>query len=412
MSKGHRVRLDFSVRTQFPSLRQSVRGVGLTYLDSAATTLKPQQVVDRVQKFLLIEAANVHRGAYALSDQATENFETVRKKVATFLGAQRPEEVVFTYGTTDGLNLLAHSLGETVLKKGDVVVLSEMEHHANLVPWHLLKERLQIELQFIPVTDQGDLDLEAAERILKNPKVKVLSLVYCSNTLGTVNDVAKLFAMCRERGILTICDAAQAVAAMKVDVQKLSADFLVFSGHKLFGPYGVGVLYGRWDLLETLKPFRGGGSMIEAVSLDHSSYLPPPYRFEAGTPNIEGVIGLGESLDFLSDLKWADIAQHEDDILLHATQQIESISGVRIIGRPQLRKNVLPLSFEWGHPSDVSQLLDQQGIAVRSGHLCTQPLLKRFGLSAVLRVSFSLYSNREDVDQLVRGLKKSKELLS
>jgi cysteine desulfurase/selenocysteine lyase len=400
-----------SVRDQFPALKQTVRGGPLTYLDSAATTLKPISVIESVKGFLEKGAANVHRGAHFLSDQATEKFEHTRELLKDFLGAESVEEIVFTYGTTDGLNLLAHCLGHDFLQPGDQIVLSEMEHHANLVPWHLLSKRKGIELVFLRVTDGGELDFSDFEKKMSS-KVKIVSLVHCSNTLGTLNDLAKFFNLAKSHGALTIADAAQSVSCGKIDVKELGCDFLVFSGHKLFGPYGIGVLYGRKNLLNGLPPYRGGGAMIDRVYLSESTYLSSPYRFEAGTPNIEGVIGLGAAIEFVNKLKWADVVSHEKKILNKAEAEISDIPGIRIMGAPSERRNILSFTMNWAHPSDVGQLLDQQGIAVRAGHHCTQPLMYRYGVTGTLRASFSIYSNEDDVVALVNGLKKAKELLT
>lgn len=399
------------LRKDFPQIQQSVRGKPLIYLDSAATTLKPSSVVGSVEKFLSTGAANVHRGAHFLSDQATEKFEQTRKLAAEFLNAKSTDEIVFTSGTTDGLNLLAQTLGDSKLSPGDVVLLTEMEHHSNIVPWQLLKKKLGIELKFVSVTNSGDLDLSDFESKL-NDKVKILSIVHCSNTLGTLNPIEKMIKLARSRGVTTIVDAAQSVSCVPVDVQKLNCDFLVFSGHKLFGPYGVGILYGKTESLSLLPPYRGGGAMIEHVGFQESRFLPAPQRFEAGTPNIEGVIGLGAAFEYLKKISWGQIEDAENRILNSARKGLESISGIKLFGSPEKQKNILSFTAEWGHATDLGHLLDQQGIAVRSGHHCTQPLLNKFSMTATVRASFSIYSNDDDVQGLIAGLKKAKELLS
>ncbi len=398
------------IRELFPALSQTARGKGLVYLDSAATTLKPQSVVDRIQKFYELETANVHRGAHWLSDQATENFENTRLALRKFLNAKSQAEIIFTYGTTDGLNLLARTL-DTRIEPRHNIVLTEMEHHSNLVPWHQLRERVGCEIRYIPVNDKGDLQLEALSTLVDENTVLV-SVVHCSNTLGTLNDVKAIVAAARRVGALSIIDAAQSVACMTIDVQDIDCDFLVFSGHKMFGPYGAGVLYGKEDILNTLPPFRGGGSMIDAVTLEGSTYLSVPHRFEAGTPNISSVVAFFDAVKFIEGIGFEAIQNHEREVLDYAYAAIEDVGGLRVLGQPCERRNILPFVAEWAHPADIGQILDQQGVAVRTGHHCTQPLLRKFGLTGCARASFSIYSNREDVNALVKALKKAKELLA
>lgn len=386
-------------------------GKSLTYLDSAATTLKPQVVNDRLNKYHQLETANVHRGAHYLSDLGTQEFEGARGKIQNFLNAKSANEIVFTYGTTDGLNLLATSLGQKVDLEGKNVVLSEMEHHSNLVPWHLLSSRTGVELRIIPASENGHLDLSGLDNLI-DENTAIVSVVHMSNTLGTINDIKSIVDKAQSVGAVSIIDAAQSISAMTIDVQKLNCDYLVFSGHKLFGPYGIGVLYGKESHLNFLPPYRGGGAMIEKVETKSSTYLQAPQRFEAGTPNIPAVIGLGTAIDYVSELGFEKIQSHEEQILKEARKKISDIEGVKIYSPENNTMNVLSFTADWAHPADIGEILNQQGVAIRVGHHCTQPLLNRFGVTSLARASFSIYSSLDDVEQLYLGLKKCKEMLS
>lgn len=394
----------------FPQLKRQVRGHDLVYLDSAATSLKPRTVVEAVERHLSLGAANVHRGAHALSDQATTAFEDVREMVAAFVGADSKNEIVFTRGTTESMNLLARSLGSLVLQPGDEIVLSQMEHHSNIVPWQMIAQEKGAVVRFASVLDDGSLDFEGYKNLLSN-RTKIVSLVHLSNSLGTLNPLSQFFAEAKKFGALCVADVAQSAPALQLKVKELGCDFLAFSGHKAFGPTGVGVLYGRAEWLEKMPPYQGGGSMITEVTEQGVGFLPPPHRFEAGTPAIAEVLGLGAALDFIKSVGLNRIAEHEREIYLAAEQALAKIPGLRRIGTAPQRGHSLSFLLGSSHPSDVGAILDEQGIAVRAGHHCCQPLMKRFGIPGTVRVSFSVYTRAQDIDRLAKGLKKAQELL-
>ncbi|MGE4130089.1 MAG: aminotransferase class V-fold PLP-dependent enzyme [Bdellovibrionales bacterium] len=395
----------------FPQLQVPIHDQRLIYLDSAATTLKPRTVIETIQQHMMREVANVHRGAHWLSDQATEKFEAVRQKAAKFLGADSPNEIIFTRGTTEGLNLLANSLGKMILNEGDEILLSQMEHHSNIVPWQLIAAERKALVRFIPVKDDGTLDLEAASKLLTSGRVKILSLVHLSNAIGTLNPISSLLKQAHALGIRTVVDAAQSAAAIPIRVKELNADFLVLSGHKVFGPTGVGVLYGQEELLNAMPPYQGGGSMIEDVSESGSTYLPAPHRFEAGTPPIAEVMGLGAAFDFISELGFNAIAEHEKKLMATAEDVLAGVPNLRRIGQASERLNVVSFLMDGTHPSDLGSILDEQGIAIRTGHHCCQPLMKRFGITGTARASFSIYTKVEDIEELSDALIKAEELL-
>ena len=399
------------VLPQFPQLRTKVQGRRLVYLDSAATTLKPMSVIEAVRQSMTTGTANVHRGAHSLSDKATELFEETRETVRRFVGAQLKSEIVFTRGTTDGLNLLAATLGRTRLEAGDEILLSQMEHHSNIVPWQMIARERGAVVRFVPVLDDGSLDQAAFHKMLSK-RVKIVSLVHLSNALGTLNPVTALFAAAHAVGAVTVLDAAQSGSIYPLKVQELECDFLVASGHKLLGPTGVGFLYGKYELLEKLPPYQTGGSMISEVREEESEFLPPPHRFEAGTPAIAEVIGLGEALKFISALGFSGLQEHEREIMAQAQEGLRTLPSVRRIGSTVGQTHVLSFVLEGTHPSDVGAILDEQGIAVRAGHHCCQPLMRRFGIPGTVRASFSVYTTEQDVQDFILGLKKAKELLS
>jgi cysteine desulfurase/selenocysteine lyase len=403
--------LDQEIRGQFPQLQESVDGRRLVYLDSAATALKPLAVIETSTRVLARETANVHRGAYRVSDTATGHYEAVREKLRQFVGAERSEEIVFTHGTTEGLNLLAHSLGQARLKPGDEILVSQMEHHSNIVPWQMAAQIHGAKVRFIPLREDGTLDFEAYQTMLSK-KVKIVSLVHLSNALGTINEVAKFFKLAHQINAICVLDAAQSSVGMPLKVRDLHCDFLVFSGHKLFAPTGVGALYGQWDKLNELPPYQGGGSMISVVTEEGSEYLPPPHRFEAGTPAIAQVIALGAALDFINEIGFQKIQQHEAEIYRLAESRLKQIPGLRILGGGGPRSHALSFLLDGAHPSDVGSILDQQGIAVRAGHHCCQPLMRRFGIAGTVRASFSVYTSAQDIEDLAIGLLKAKELLA
>lgn len=398
------------VRRDFPQLKTEVHSQPLVYLDSAATTLKPQVVSDRVAHVLTQESANVHRGAHYISDKATMAYEKSRKSVAEFISAHSEEEVVFTRGTTESINLVASSLGET-LSEGDEIVITEMEHHSNIIPWQLLCERKGLHLRVVPVEENGSIDLEKFKSLF-TMKTRLASFVYVSNALGMKNPVEQMVEIARENDSLTLIDAAQAMGCLKVDVKSLKCDFLAFSAHKVFGPFGLGVLWGRKEILNSLPPYQGGGSMISTVSFEGSKYLPSPHRFEAGTPNISGVIGFQSSLDYFSQLDVVSVYNHESNLVKRAYEGLREMGGVRFLGDPSQQINLTSFVIKDLHPGDVGHLLDQQGIAVRTGHHCAQPLMKRFGITGAIRASFSIYNNDDDVDAFLKAVGKAKELLS
>lgn len=399
-----------NVRADFPQLKRIVRDKPLVYLDSAATTLKPTVVIDAVRETMALSSSNVHRGAHFIGDEVTARFERVREKARRFVGAESASEMIFTRGTTEGINLVAQTLGRTQLRAGDEILLSQMEHHSNIVPWQLIAQEKQAVVRFIPVLEDGTLDTEAAIQMI-SAKTRIVSLVHLSNALGTINPIAPIFKTAKAAGAFTVLDAAQSASLLKLDVVELACDFLALSGHKVFGPTGIGLLYGRLELLEQLPPYQGGGSMISEVRENGVSFLPPPNRFEAGTPAIAEVIGLGAALDYITALGHEEIQGHEKAIMKRAEEALGQISGIRRIGMAPERSHVISFLIEGSHPSDVGAILDEQGVAVRAGHHCCQPLMRRYGIPGTVRASFSIYTNEEDVDRFAAAVRKAKELL-
>jgi cysteine desulfurase / selenocysteine lyase len=397
------------VRSEFPALDQRIHdNKRLVYLDNAATTQKPLPVIAAAERHYRMEAANIHRGLHYLSERATAAYEEARRKVQGFLNAASEREIVFTSGTTASINLVAYSLGST-FGVNDEIVISHMEHHSNIVPWQMLCDRRGCVLKVAPIDDDGELIFEEYLKLL-GPRTRLVAMAHVSNSLGTVNPIREVIAAARRTGALTLVDAAQAVSTRPVDVQALDCDFLAFSGHKLFGPTGVGVLYGRRKLLDDMPPFLGGGDMIASVTFDKTTYNAVPFKFEAGTGNIAGVIGLGHAIDYVRSLGMDAIIAHETDLLHYATARLLEIPGVRIIGTA--RDKVAIVSFLVGdvHAHDVGTLLDEEGVAIRAGHHCTQPVMDRFGVPATARASFSLYNTRDDADALVHAVRKVKEI--
>ncbi|MBA3258463.1 MAG: cysteine desulfurase [Gemmatimonadales bacterium] len=390
-------------RSDFPILSTTVRGKPLVYLDNAATSQKPRAVIDAMSEYYTSGNANIHRGLHYLSEQATVAFENVREKVAGFLGAESSGEIVFTRGTTEAINLVAASWGRSSLRAGDEVLVTGMEHHSNLVPWQLLCEATGAVLRAVPVTDSGELDLEALHRYL-TPRTRIFAFVHLSNVLGTINPVARLVAQARSVGAVTLVDGAQAAPHLPLNVQTLGCDFFAFSGHKIFGPTGIGVLYGRRELLEGMPPWQGGGSMIASVGLERSTWALPPARFEAGTPPIAEVIGLGAALDYVETIGLEQIGAWEAELLARATEKVAELPGIRIIGTAREKASVLSFAVEGIHPHDVGAVLDDDGVAVRAGHHCAQPLMERFGVPAMVRASFAFYNTLDDVAALAAGL--------
>lgn len=398
------------VRADFPALTQKFHGKELVYLDSAATTLKPQQVVDRIAKFYLYESANVHRGAHSLSDLATTHFENARKGIADFIGSATTEEIVFVRGTTEAINLVAQTYGATQLKSGDQILITEMEHHANIVPWQMVAEKTGAQVIAVKVLDNGELDLEDYKNKLSK-KTKIVAFTACSNTLGTVNDAKLLTKLAHEVGAKVLIDGAQIVSQTAVNVQDIGCDFFVFSAHKLFGPFGFGVLYGKREILDQMPPYQGGGSMIAQVTFEKTTYNDVPFRFEAGTPHVEGAIGLHAAIDYVKAIGFNAIHEWEMGILNSATQKLKEIPGLVVVGEAANKGALISFNLKGAHHSDVGQILDQAGVAVRAGHHCTQPLMARWGVPGTVRASFSIYNNHNDVDTLIKAVIKARELL-
>lgn len=395
------------LRGSFPQLLRAVRGRPLTYLDSAATTLKPKSVIEAVSRYYSSDVANIHRGAHFLGDQGTVQFEAVREKVRALINAASAEEIVFTKGTTEGVNLIAQGLAKSHLKAGDEILLTEMEHHSNIVPWQLAGEVLGVKITAVRVSPEGELDLEDFRRKL-SARVKVFSVVHVSNALGTINPVKEMVAAAKANGTITVIDAAQSVGLGLVDVRALDCDFLVFSGHKIYGPTGVGVVYGRKQILSKLPPYQGGGSMISQVTFEKTTYLDTPHRFEAGTQPIAEVIGLGAAIDFLHGLDKGAAGAHEKKLSAQVISGLLELGGVRVLGPNARRTNIVSFLMDDAHPSDVGQLLDQQGVAVRTGHHCCQPLMAALGITGSVRVSLAAYSDESDIEAFLGGLKKVK----
>ncbi|MDR7486277.1 MAG: cysteine desulfurase [Armatimonadota bacterium] len=399
MTLGERVRGDF------PLLQRPMNGKRLVYLDSAVTSQKPREVIDALRHYYETYNANIHRGIYRIAEEATARFEEARAKVAAFLGAARPEEIVFTRGTTEALNLVAATWGRTRVGPGDEILLTEMEHHSNIVPWQFVAAERGAALRYIPVTDEGRLDLAALDRLLTE-RTKIVALTHQSNVLGTVNPVRLIADRAHAVGAHVVVDAAQSVPHLPVHVGALGADFLAFSGHKMLGPTGTGGLWARYDLLEAMPPYHGGGEMIVLVELDRSTYKDPPHKFEAGTPNIADEIVLGVAVDYLRRIGMEAIAAYEHELTAYALERLREVPGLRIVG-PQValdRGGAISFTMDVAHPHDIAQVLDQEGIAVRAGHHCAQPLHRRFGIAATARASVYLYNTREDIDALVEGL--------
>jgi cysteine desulfurase/selenocysteine lyase len=399
------------LRQDFPALRQKVRGKPLIYLDNAATSQKPQAVIDTIVRYYLSENSNVHRGVHFLSDLATQAYEGARIRVRQFLNATHDREIIFTRGTTESINLVAHSFGRSRLRAGDEILISAMEHHSNIVPWQMVCEEKGARLRVIPINDAGELILEEYERLVSD-RTKLVSVVYVSNALGTINPVRQIIALAHRRGIPVLLDGAQAAPHLRVDVQELDCDFYAFSGHKLFGPTGIGILYGKTDLLEAMPPYQGGGDMISAVTFEKTIYNSLPYKFEAGTPHIAGAIGLGAAIDYVQRIGLDRIAAYENDLLAYGTELLSALPGLRIIGAAREKAGVLSFVLEGIHAHDIGTILDHEGIAIRAGHHCAMPVMKRFGVPATARVSLAFYNTREELDALAKGLHKVIEVFA
>ncbi len=398
-----------SIRADFPILDRQAHGEPLVYLDSAATTQKPQAVIDAVSGYYETMNANVHRAAHALADQATQAFEAAREKVRAFINAPTREQVIFTRGTTESINLVANALSQR-LSPGDEILISRLEHHSNIVPWQMLAQRSGATLVACDITDNGDIDLEDFARRL-NDKTRVVAINHVSNALGTVNPVETLIGQAHAVGAVVLIDGAQASAHLPLDMVSLDCDFYAFSSHKMFGPTGIGVLYGKRDLLEALPPWQGGGEMIEHVTMEHTTYNVLPYKFEAGTPNISGAVGLGAAVDYLTSIPQADLVAQEDRLVQLAVSELKQMPGVRLVGEPERRLSIISFLVDGAHPNDIGTLMDRQGIAVRTGHHCTMPLMERLGTPGTVRASFSLYNSQDDVDRFVAGIRKAQSFV-
>jgi cysteine desulfurase/selenocysteine lyase len=399
------------VRGDFPVLKQKVHGKPLVYLDNAATSQKPLAVIEAIRKFYEVDCANIHRGVHELSQRSTAAYEQTRVKVKQFLNARTKNELIFVRGTTEGINLVASSWGRKCVKSGDEIVVSGMEHHSNIVPWQILCEEKGAKLRVIPINDRGELLMEEYEKLL-GPRTRMVAVAHVSNALGTVNPVSEIIEMAHKAGALALIDGAQAAPHMKVDVQALDADFYAFSGHKLFGPTGVGVLYGKSKLLNAMPPYQGGGDMIRTVTFEKTTYNDLPYKFEAGTPNIAGGIGLGAAVDYVNRIGLDQIGAYEHELLAYGTEALSQIGGLRLIGTARQKAAVLSFVMEGIHPHDIGTVLDRMGIAVRTGHHCAQPVMDRFGVPATTRASLAFYNTTAEIDALTAGLRKVKEMFA
>jgi cysteine desulfurase / selenocysteine lyase len=423
-ARRRQVRLDFingkivtselnvkKIRKEFPILRQRVHGKPLVYLDNAATTQKPLPVLEALDKYYREYNANIHRGLHLLSEKATAAYEGTRLMVQKFLNAADQKEIIFTHGTTEGINLVAQTWGRRNVGAGDEIILTVMEHHSNIVPWQILCEEKGASLKVAPINDSGELKLDELKSLF-SPKTRLLAITHVSNALGTINPVEEIVRFAHERGVKVLVDGAQAVAHLGVDVQKLDCDFYVFSGHKVYGPTGVGVLYGKYGILEAMPPYQGGGDMISSVTFEKTLYKTPPHRFEAGTPAIAEVIALGAALDYVGKIGHASIAAHEQELLDYGTKKLQEIPGLKIIGTAPNKSGILSFVLGDIHPHDIGTILDRQGVAIRAGHHCAQPLMERFGIPATARASFALFNTKKEIDVLAKAVRKVLEVFT
>ena len=398
------------IRKDFPILSQKVNNKPLVYLDNGATTQKPQIVIDAINKYNSQENSNIHRGVHTLSQNATDAYENARKKVQSFINAKHSHEIIFTSGTTGGINMIASSFGKQIINQEDEIIISAMEHHSNIVPWQMICEENGAKLKVTPINKKGELILEELPNLISD-RTKIIAVSHISNSLGTINPIEKIIELAHAKNILVLIDGAQAVAHQKVDVQELNADFYVFSAHKLFGPTGVGILYGKEELLNQLPPYQGGGDMIKTVTFEKTTYNELPHKFEAGTPNISGGIGLGVAMDYVNSVGFEFIANQEKELLTYATQELLKIEGLKIIGTADKKASVISFVFDDIHPFDIGTIIDKLGVAVRTGHHCTQPLMDFFEIPGTIRASFSFYNTKEEVDVLVSALNRALGML-
>lgn len=400
-----------SIRSQFPVLSRMVHNKPLVYLDNAATAQKPQGVIDALSEYYSSYNANIHRGIHALAEEATAAFELTRKAIARFINAASSDEIIFTRGTTEGINLVAYTWARKFIEEGDEIIISEMEHHSNIVPWQLVCEEKNAVLKVIPVTDEGELKLESFYELLTD-RTKLVSVVHVSNSLGTINPVKRIIDAAHEKGAVVMIDGAQSSVHLSIDVQEMDCDFFAFSGHKVYGPTGIGALYGKRAILDKMPVFMGGGEMIKEVTFEKTTFNELPYKYEAGTPNIADAIALKAALDFVEKYRTVSLRQHESDLLQYATDRLQEIPGLRMIGTAKQKASIASFVIEGIHPQDIGILLDNQAIAVRTGHHCTQPLMNRLGISGTVRASFALYNTFEEVDKLIAGLQKAIKMLA
>ncbi len=398
-----------AIRELFPALRQQVYGKQLIYFDNGATSQKPQVVLDTLKQYYALENANIHRGVHYLSQQATTAYEQARRTIQNYIGAKSPDEIIFTKGTTDAINLVAFSFGE-LLKAGDEILITAMEHHSNIVPWQLLCERKGCLLKVAPISKKGELDLEALNTLL-NERTKLVAITHISNTLGTINPVEQIIQKAHQIGAKVLLDGAQSIQHLQIDVKQLDCDFYCFSGHKVFGPTGIGVLYGKEEILEKMPPYQGGGDMIAKVTFERTTYNTLPLKFEAGTPHIAGAIGLGSAIEFLNGLDMAAVAAHEHELTKYAQGILDTFEGLHIIGEAKNKTSVVSFTIDDMHPFDLGTLLDKQGIAVRTGHHCTQPLMDFFEIPGTVRASFAFYNTKQEIDTFVAALERSMQIL-
>lgn len=397
------------IREDFPILKEIVHGKPLVYLDNAATSQKPRAVIDATMRYYSADNSNIHRGVHVLSQRATQEYEDARVKVQNFINAVHSQEIIFVRGTTEAINLVVNSYGRSKVRGGDEIIITTMEHHSNIVPWQILCEEKGAKLRVTPINDEGDLIFEEFEELL-NERTKFVSLAHVSNALGTINPVRRIIEKAHSLGIPVLLDGAQAAPHTKIDVQALDCDFYAFSGHKLFGPTGVGVLFGKSQLLETMPPYQGGGDMIATVTFEKTTYNTLPYKFEAGTPNIAGTIGLGAAIDYVNQIGLDNIANYEHELLTYGTEALSAIPGLRLIGTAKEKASVFSFVLEGIHPHDVGTILDREGIAIRTGHHCTMPLMNRLGIPATSRASLAFYNTKDEIDALVAGIYKVKEV--
>ncbi len=404
-------KVDFDkIRKDFPLLKREMNGKPIVFLDSAASSQKPNYVLRAMDQYYKKLHANVHRGVYQLSQEATDAFEKSRRLVKEFINAPSEKECIFVRGTTEGINLVASSYGRKNLQAGDEVLISTMEHHSNIVPWQMVCEEKGAHLKVVPINEDGEMIMSEFDKLLTD-KTKIVSINHISNALGTINPIREVIAKAHAKGIPVMIDGAQAIPHLKVDVQELDVDFYTFSGHKMCGPTGIGILYGKAALLNAMPPYHGGGEMIETVTFEKTTYNTLPHKFEAGTPDIAGVVGLGAAVEYMQKIGHEAIAQHEHDLLKYGTAELKKIDGLRIVGEAKEKASVISFLLEGSHPYDVGTILDKLGIAVRTGHHCTQPLMARFGIPGTVRASFAFYNNKEDVDKLVEGVKRAARML-